>query len=55
MKEVEMSCITQHMHSVLPEKIEDRRYNEEEDDNKGTKIIQKPNGHYVQKIGETLS
>ena len=31
-----MSCITQHMHSVLPEKIEDRRYNEEEE-NKDTK------------------
>ena len=31
-----MSCITHHMHSVLPEKIEDRRYNEEEE-NKDTK------------------
>ena len=27
-----MSCITQHMHSVLPEKVEGRRYNKEEED-----------------------
>ena len=55
-KEVEMSCITQYMHSVLPEKIEDRRYNEEEEhkDTKENKTIQKLNGYYVQRIGETL-
>ena len=55
MKEVEMSCITQHMHSVLTEKIEDeeadrRKEEKEKNETKDTKTYKNQMGTVFRRL-----